>query len=158
MWRNLLQPRRVKFPIMSVEHSEHVENPSTTPPQPKVEILASVPNAPIPDSAVATTVLITLPPGSAGSPPHRHTGPAFGYVIKGEMIFELEGEPERVIKAGETFWEPGGDVIHYQGANNLPDAETAYMATLLGVPGQPVLIPVSAEELEERRHRRAPRP
>lgn len=30
------------------------------------------------------------------------------------MLFELEGEPERVIKAGETFWEPGGDVIHYQ--------------------------------------------
>ncbi|MET8329442.1 cupin domain-containing protein [Streptomyces sp. NPDC005181] len=106
----------------------------------------------------ATTVLITLPPGSTGSSPHRHTGPGLGYVIKGEMLFELEGEPQRVIKAEETFWEPGGDVIHYQGANNLSDAEAAYRATLLGVPGQPVLIPVSAEELEEHRDRRAPRP
>ncbi|MGW2354588.1 cupin domain-containing protein [Actinacidiphila glaucinigra] len=102
--------------------------------------------------------MITLPGGSAGSPPHRHTGPAFGFVIKGEMIFELEGGPQRVIKAGETFWEPGGDVIHYQGANNLPDGETQYMATILAVPGQPVLIPVSAEELEARKDRRAPRP
>ncbi|GHG99572.1 cupin domain-containing protein [Streptomyces lanatus] len=134
-----------------------IESPATPPP-PAVEILASVPNAPIPDNAQVTTVLITLPPGSAGSPPHRHPGPAFGYVIKGEVIFELEGEPERVIKAGEAFWEPGGDVIHYQGANNLADAETVFTATLVGEPGQPVLTFVSEEELEERRDRRAPRP
>lgn len=28
------------------------------------------------------------------------------------MLFELEGEPERVVRAGESFREPGGDVIH----------------------------------------------
>lgn len=135
-----------------------MEDTNTTPPSPTVQILASVPNAPIPDNAEATTVLITLPPGSPGNPPHRHPGPGFGYVVKGEMLFELEGEPERVIKAGETFWEPGGDVIHYQGGNNLSDGETVYLATLLCAPGQPVVIPVSAEELEARRDRRAPRP
>jgi hypothetical protein len=104
------------------------------------------------------TVLITLPGGNPGTPPHRHPGPAFGYVIKGEVIFELEGEPQRVIKAGETFWEPGGDVIHYQGGNNLPDSESQYIATLLAPPGQPVLTFVSEEELEARKDRRAPRP
>ena len=35
-------------------------------------------------------VHVTLPPGSPGSPPHRHSGPAFGYVVEGEMIFELD--------------------------------------------------------------------
>ena len=104
------------------------------------------------------TLLVVLPPGSAGTPPHRHTGPAFGFVIEGEMIFELEGEPERVVRAGETFWEPGGDLIHYQDGNNLTDAETRFVVTMFWVPGQPMLIPVSAEELEERRSRRAPRP
>ncbi|GAA3776455.1 cupin domain-containing protein [Streptomyces chiangmaiensis] len=79
-------------------------------------------------------------------------------MVKGEMIFELEGEPERVLKAGESFYEPSHDVIHYQGANNLSDGETIYMATILGVPVQPVVIPVSAEELEARKDRRAPRP
>lgn len=74
------------------------------------------------------------------------------------MIFELEGESERVVRAGETFWEPGGDVIHYQDRDNLADAETRFVVTRFGVPGQPMLIPVSAEELEERRARRAPRP
>ncbi|AWW42879.1 cupin domain-containing protein [Streptomyces cadmiisoli] len=132
------------------------ENPELRLP-PTVQILASVPGTTIPENAVAKTVLITLPGGDAGSPPHRHSGPAFGYVVKGEMIFELEGEPQRVIKAGETFWEPGADVIHYQGANNLPDGETAYLATILSAPGQPVLTVVSPEELEARRDRRAPR-
>jgi Cupin domain len=55
------------------------------------------------------TVVIEFPPGDPDTPPHRHSGPAFGYMIEGEMLFELEGEPERVIQAGEAFWEPGGD-------------------------------------------------
>jgi hypothetical protein len=41
---------------------------------------------------------------------------------EGEMTFEREGEPERLIKLGEVFWEPGDDVIHYQSANNLQDS------------------------------------
>jgi hypothetical protein len=49
-------------------------------------------------------------------------------------------------------------VIHYQDGNNLADAETRFVVTMFGVPGQPMLIPVSAEELEERKSRRAPRP
>uniref|UniRef100_UPI0035B0CCCC cupin domain-containing protein n=1 Tax=Streptomyces olivochromogenes TaxID=1963 RepID=UPI0035B0CCCC len=56
------------------------------------------------------TALVEFPPGDPGdpgTPPHRHSGPAFGYVLEGEMLFGLEGEPERVIKAGEAFWEPG---------------------------------------------------
>jgi quercetin dioxygenase-like cupin family protein len=53
----------------------------------------------IPDGAGAMTVVIEYPPGSAGAPPHRHAGPAFGYMLDGEMFFELEGEPPRVIRA-----------------------------------------------------------
>jgi|SRR5690242_988229 len=68
----------------------------------------------VPEGAEAMTVRLDLPPGDPGSPPHRHSGPVFGYMLEGEMIFELEGEPERVIRAGEAFWEPGGDVIHYR--------------------------------------------
>ena len=78
----------------------------------------------IPDGAHAMTVVIDYPPGSAGAPPHRHpSGPAFGYMLEGEMLFELEGEPPRVIRAGEAFWEPGGDVIHYSDGNNRDDIE-----------------------------------
>jgi len=104
------------------------------------------------------TVTIELEPGSAGSPPHRHSGPVFGYLVEGELIFELEGEPERVIRAGEAFWEPGGDVIHYQAANNLTDARTVFVAVMICAPDQEMLTYPSAEELAERAHLRHPRP
>src|SRR6201996_2885898 len=111
----------------------------------------------VPAGAEAMTVRIELPPGDPGSPPHRHSGPVFGYMLEGEMIFELEGEPERVIRAGEAFWEPGGDVIHYQAANNLADRGTRVVVVLLVVAGQPILVYVGDKELEQRRDRRAPR-
>ncbi|MFC4947827.1 cupin domain-containing protein [Pseudonocardia sp. GCM10023141] len=109
------------------------------------------------DPVEAMTVQIDLPPGDPGAAPHRHSGPVFGYVIEGEIVFELEGEPERVIPAGGAFWEPGGDVIHYQAANNLSDRPSRFLAVMLCKPGEPMLTFVEAAELEERKHLRAPR-
>ena len=90
--------------------------------QTALTVLQEVHAAVHPGGRHAMTVVIDYPPGSAGAPPHRHpSGPAFGYVLEGEMLFELEGEPPRVIRAGEAFWEPGGDVIHYSDGNNRDD-------------------------------------
>ena len=110
----------------------------------------------VPEGMEAMTVRLDLPPGDPGSPPHRHSGPVFGYMLEGEMIFELEGEPERVIRAGEAFWEPGGDVIHYQAANNLADQWSRFLVVMLCAPGQEMLVYVDDEELAQRRDRRAP--
>ena len=111
----------------------------------------------IPPNAHAMTVTITYPPGSAGAPPHRHpSGPAFGYMLEGEMLFELEGEPPRVIRAGEAFWEPGGDIIHYSDANNRDDIQSRFVVTMLCVSGQPMLTLVGDDELAERAHLRVP--
>jgi len=92
--------------------------PRSTAWQSAVTVLQEAMPPWIPDGAHAMTVVVEFPPGDPGTPPHRHSGPAFGYVLEGEMLFELEGEAPRVIKAGETFWEPGGDVIHYQDGNS----------------------------------------
>ncbi|WP_315898765.1 cupin domain-containing protein [Streptomyces sp. T12] len=99
-----------------------------------------------------------LEPGSAGSPPHRHSGPVFGHLVEGELVFALEGEPERVIRAGEAFWKPGGDVIHYQAATHLSDARTTFIAVMVCTPGKEMLTYVGADELAERAHLRHPRP
>ena len=109
----------------------------------------------IPEGAHAMTIRVEFPPGDPGTPPHRHPGPAFGYVLAGEMRFELEGEPMRVLRAGDTFWEPGGDVIHYQDGNNRTDSPVRYTVTMLCVPGQPMVALVDEEELGRRRHLRA---
>jgi quercetin dioxygenase-like cupin family protein len=111
----------------------------------------------IPEGAEIMTATVELPPGDPGTPPHRHSGPVFGYVLDGEIIFELEGEPERVIRAGEAFWEPGGDVIHYQAGNHRADAWSRFVVVMMGVPGAPMLTLVDEAELEARRTRRAPR-
>ncbi|WP_433432457.1 cupin domain-containing protein [Nonomuraea sp. CA-141351] len=101
---------------------------------------------------------VEVPPGGAGAPPHRHSGPVFGYVAEGEMLFELEGESERVIGTGEAFWEPGGDVIHYQAANNRTDIRCQFVVVMICAPGAPMLTFVDEEELRARAHLRAPRP
>jgi quercetin dioxygenase-like cupin family protein len=111
----------------------------------------------IPEGADVMTVVIEYPPGSAGAPPHRHpSGPAFGYMLEGEMLFELEGQPPRVIRAGEAFWEPGGDVIHYSDANNRGDVKSRFVVTMVCVPGRPMLELVDENELAARSHLRVP--
>ena len=70
------------------------------------------------------------------------------------MLFELEGEAPRVIRAGEAFWEPGGDVIHYSDGNNRDDMRCRFAVTMLCVPDQPMLVLVDDDELEQRKHLR----
>jgi quercetin dioxygenase-like cupin family protein len=120
--------------------------------------LAHQPLPDVPDGAEVMTAMVALPPGDAGTPPHRHSGPVYGYVTEGAVLFELEGESERVIRAGETFWEPGGDVIHYQAGNAVADGWNRFVVVMLHAPGAPVLTLVDESELAERRHLRAPRP
>ena len=111
----------------------------------------------IPSGAHAMTIVVEFPPGDPGTPPHRHPGPAFGLVLEGEMVFELEGAPARVVRAGEAFWEPGGDVIHYQDGNNRDDIPLRFTVTMLCEPGRPMLVLVDDDELAQRQNRRAPR-
>jgi len=123
--------------------------------QSAVTVLQEVEPPFIPAGAHAMTVVVEYPPGDPGIPPHRHSGPCFGYVLEGEMVFELEGDPARVLKAGETFWEPGGDVIHYRDGNNRGDIPMRFTVTMLCEPGKPMLTFVDEEELARRKDRRA---
>jgi quercetin dioxygenase-like cupin family protein len=111
----------------------------------------------VPERPQVMTALVQFPPGDPGTPPHRHSGPVFGYMVEGEMLFELEGEPPRVLRAGEAFWEPGGDVIHYQDANPRQDIWSRFVVVMLMVPGRPMLTLVDEDELAARQHLRVPR-
>ncbi|MGW0083045.1 cupin domain-containing protein [Streptomyces sp. NPDC003393] len=122
------------------------------------KMLADIKPPFIPEGASAMITLVEWPPGDPGMPPHRHSGPAFGYVLEGAIRFELEGEPERVIKAGDILWEPGGDKIHYQNGNALSDAPSKFVVVMMCAPGQPMYTVVDEQELEQRAHLRAPRP
>src|SRR5262245_18558572 len=57
--------------------------------------------------AKVTFVEVTYEAGQAGQP-HRHPGPVFGYVLEGEFEFAIDDQPSKVLKAGETCYEPPG--------------------------------------------------
>lgn len=135
--------------------TEH--KPRSTAWRTALTVLQEIEPPSIPAGAHLMTVVIEYPPSDPGAPPHRHSGPAFGYVLEGEMVFELEGAPERIVRAGEVFWEPGGDVIHYQDGNNRNDIPVRFLVTMLCAPGGPTLALVDEDELAQRRERRIPR-
>jgi quercetin dioxygenase-like cupin family protein len=140
-----------------MRHHEAAPQPRSSAWETAITVLQEVTPPSVPEGAHAMTVIVEYPPGDPGAPPHRHpSGPAFGYMLEGEMLFELEGEPPRVIRAGETFWEPGGDVIHYSDGNNRDDIRSRFLVTMFCVPGQPMLTLVDDEELAARRDRRVP--
>jgi len=110
----------------------------------------------IPDDAHVMTQLIEVAPGEAGAPAHRHSGPVFGYVVEGRILFELEGEEPREIKAGEAFWEPGGEVVHWQAANLEHDSWSRFVAVCVCAPDVEMITILSAEEQAQRQHLRHP--
>ena len=110
----------------------------------------------IPEGAHAMTQFVGLPPADAGLAPHRHSGPVFGYVLEGRILFEVEGEEPREITAGQAFWEPGGEVVHYQVANLEPESWTRFLAVCICAPGVDMMTMLEPEEIVARDHLRHP--
>ena len=61
----------------------------------------------------------TLPPGSAIGY-HTHPGDEIGYVLKGTLVLKARGQPDRLLKPGDTFFNPRG-LIHSLAA--APDGD-----------------------------------
>ena len=79
--------------------------------------------------AKATTVELSLEPGQAGTP-HRHAGPVFGYVIEGEYEWAIDDNKARILKAGDTFYEPTG-CLHRVSRNPSEKGKTRVLAVVL---------------------------
>jgi quercetin dioxygenase-like cupin family protein len=79
--------------------------------------------------AKATVVEVTIGPGE-GSPPHRHAGPVFGYVLEGSYEWGLNDRPVQRLKAGDTFYEPTGS-LHRVSHNPSDKGRTRLLAVIL---------------------------
>jgi hypothetical protein len=60
------------------------------------------------------------------------------------------------IKAGEAFWEPGFDVVHYQAANARGDIASRFVVFMLCAPDAPMMTFLDEDELAARAHLRHP--
>ena len=85
-------------------------------------------------------VMITVeyPPG-ASDPIHRHNAHAFVYVLEGEIVMQVRGGKEMVLKPGETFYE-GPDDVHVVGRNASKTKPAKFVVFLVKEKGAPVLV------------------
>ena len=114
-------------------------------PAPKAQTLVlSEETVQVHDPVQVSVLTVTLEPGAQGAPPHHHPGPVFGYVVEGEVLFEMRGHVPRIYKQGEVFYEPYG-CLHLLASNPSPFQRAVFVAALLGEPGQPILTPVQLQ-------------
>ena len=83
---------------------------------------------------------VSYPPG-AQDVVHRHDANAFVYVLEGQIIMQLKGQPAVTLKAGQTFYEGPTDV-HVVGRNASNTEPARFVVVLLKGKGAPLQTPV----------------
>lgn len=92
----------------------------------------------------ATLLEVTYPPGGA-NPAHRHPCPVIGYVLDGAVRMQVKGQPERIFKPGETFFETPSDV-HLVSENASQDAPARFLAYFVCDHPTPLSVPATEAE------------
>ena len=75
---------------------------------------------------------IRIVPGHAAGL-HVHNGPVVGSIVDGSAVYQVEGEPEAVLRPGDVFYEPEGARIARFDAQ---DAGVTFLAYFLLGPDQ----------------------
>ena len=75
-----------------------------------------------------------------GQPAGRHFHPCdVGYIVSGAIRFQIAGEPERMLGAGDAFHEPANrEIAHFDNASREQPA--TFVACYLLQPGEQRLI------------------
>jgi len=57
------------------------------------------------------------------APIHTHVAPAVGYVTKGQIIYQVEGEKPQLLREGDAFYEPAGPrILRFDNASATEEA------------------------------------
>ncbi len=83
---------------------------------------------------------VSYPPG-AQDVVHRHDAHEFVYVLEGQIVMQLKGQPPVALKAGQKLYEGPADV-HVVGRNASNTEPARFVVVLLKARGAPVLTPV----------------
>jgi quercetin dioxygenase-like cupin family protein len=73
------------------------------------------------------------PGGAVGR--HTHPGEELSIVLQGQLLLEVDGQPPRTIKAGQSFFIPAG-VVH--AGKNTGKGKAVVLATYVVEKGKPV--------------------
>jgi quercetin dioxygenase-like cupin family protein len=90
------------------------------------------------DKYATITALAEVAPGvSAGR--HTHPGVESGYVVDGEAILMVEGQPDRPLKAGDSFLIPPG--VPHDARNTSSDKPVKVVSTYVVEKDKPLATP-----------------
>lgn len=96
----------------------------------------------LPDLAGKEALMLTVeyPPGGA-SLPHRHDADVLVYVLAGEVVMQVAGQPPRTLGPGGTFYEGPADV-HVKSANTSTTSPAKLLVFMVKDRNRPVSLPV----------------
>jgi quercetin dioxygenase-like cupin family protein len=86
---------------------------------------------------VAVQARAEFDPGVAAGR-HTHPGEELGYVLEGQIELRIDGQPPRIVKAGEAFFVPAG-LVH--DGINTGSGKAKVLATYIVEKGKPVATP-----------------
>ena len=106
-------------------------------PQPQRAILERHDQADVPGKEIVIGTA-SLPAGTAVGF-HTHPGDEAGYVLKGPLIWRMKGQPDRTLKAGDSFFNPRGAVHSIVATDG---SEAMAISTWIVDKGKPLATPV----------------
>jgi quercetin dioxygenase-like cupin family protein len=80
------------------------------------------------DNWQVTVSEVPYAPGRVGQM-HHHAGFVLAYVLEGNVVTRISGQPERVYKTGEMFYEPPGAT--HEVSKNASSTEPAKLLALI---------------------------
>ena len=100
-----------------------------SPPRETVTVAADKPIPNLPGKRLVSHIVDYAPGVSSAS--HRHAGSAFiyAYVLSGEIRSQVDGEPVRVYRAGEAWFESPG--AHHRVSENASNTAPARLLAVL---------------------------
>ena len=88
----------------------------------------------------ALMIEVDYQPGQS-SIAHKHEGTAMAYVLSGEIVSQVKGEPAKTFKAGEFWYEPAGSE-HLVSKNASATQPAKLLVFMVLAPDEKVLIPL----------------
>ena len=135
-----MQDRRTFLGIAAAALLPTSLDAQTPPPRPAAELARHALTGPLEGFDVVLVELNPAPGSRSSGPGHRHPGPVLGYVVEGQMRFAINNEPEKVLAAGGTFFEPSG-AVHTSGGSARTDGPTRAVVFMLVPKGSPLTAP-----------------
>jgi quercetin dioxygenase-like cupin family protein len=105
-------------------------------PQVERAILERHDQAGVPGKEIVVGTVTLGPGGVVGF--HEHPGDEAGYVVKGSVIWKVRGQPDKTLKAGDSFFNPRGSVHSIVGGDGGGTAVSAWIVDK----GKPLSTPV----------------